>query len=71
MVYHSTRGQTPPHTFSQAVEAGLAPDGGLFLPERLPDIAPLLPQWAGLSYAELAAEFFTLFASEISREELG
>ena len=69
MVYHSTRGQTPPHTFSQAVEAGLAPDGGLFLPERLPDITPLLPQWAGLSYAELAAEFFTLFASEVSREE--
>jgi threonine synthase len=69
MLYHSTRGQTQPHTFTQAVEAGLAPDGGLFLPERLPDITALLPQWAGLGYAELAAEFFTLFAPEIPRDE--
>jgi len=69
MLYHSTRGRTEPQTFLQAVEAGLAPDGGLFLPERLPDISARLEEWAGLSYADLAAEFFTLFAPEISREE--
>jgi len=33
MKYVSTRGLTPAHSFSEAVEAGLAPDGGLFLPE--------------------------------------
>lgn len=69
MLYHSTRGRTGPQTFLQAVEAGLAPDGGLFLPERLPEVSARLGEWAGLSYAELAAEFFTLFAPEISREE--
>ncbi len=69
MHYLSTRGQTKPHTFSEAVEAGLAPDGGLFLPEKLPNIADKLPAWSKLTYPELAAEFFTLFAPEISNAE--
>ncbi|WP_395717000.1 threonine synthase [Prosthecobacter sp.] len=69
MHYISTRGQTRPHTFSEAVEAGLAPDGGLFLPEKLPGIADKLPAWSKLTYPQLAAEFFTLFAPEISNAE--
>jgi threonine synthase len=69
MHYLSTRGQTKPHTFSEAVEAGLAPDGGLFLPEKLPSIADKLPAWSKLTYPQLAAEFFTLFAPEISNAE--
>ena len=69
MFYISTRGQTRPHTFTEAVEAGLATDGGLFLPEKLPNIADKLPAWAKLTYPELAAEFFQLFAPEISAEE--
>jgi len=69
MLYISTRGQTKPHTFSEAVEVGLATDGGLFLPETLPSIADKLSAWASISYAELAAEFFQLFAPEISGDE--
>ncbi|OAI58160.1 threonine synthase [Verrucomicrobiaceae bacterium SCGC AG-212-N21] len=69
MNYVSTRGQTKPHTFSEAVEAGLAPDGGLFLPDSWPDISGQLAAWEKLSYPELAAEFFTHFAPEISRDE--
>jgi len=69
MLYISTRGQTRPHTFSEAVEAGLAPDGGLFLPETLPDLSGRLSGWAALSYAELAAEFFLVFAPEIPADE--
>ncbi len=69
MVYHSTRGKSEPHTFTQAVAAGLAPDGGLFMPTELPDLTAHLPAWEKLGYAELAAEFFTLFAPEISRDE--
>ena len=71
MKYVSTRGLTRPHSFSEAVEAGLAPDGGLFLPEELPSIEGKLGEWARLSYAELAAEFFAIFAPEISRAEWG
>ena len=69
MLYISTRGQTRPHTFSEAVEVGLAKDGGLFLPEKLPSIAGKLEGWAALSYPQLAAEFLTLFAPEIPNQE--
>ncbi len=51
MRYISTRGQTRPHTFSEAVEAGLAPDGGLFLPDSWPDIRDKLSAWEKLDYA--------------------
>lgn len=62
MNYLSTRGQTRPHTFSEAVEVGLAADGGLFLPESLPVISEKLAAWSSLGYAELAAEFLQIFA---------
>ncbi|WP_426661593.1 threonine synthase [Rhodanobacter aciditrophus] len=38
--YFSTRGRAPAATLSEAVAAGLAPDGGLYVPERLPTAAP-------------------------------
>ena len=34
--YPSTRGETPPRSFSEILIEGLAPDGGLYLPERYP-----------------------------------
>ncbi|MBI3885470.1 MAG: threonine synthase [Opitutae bacterium] len=70
MKYLSTRGQTPPHTFSQAVAVGLAPDGGLFLPETLPDISGHLAGWEKLGYADLCFEFMRLFATDIEPEVL-
>ncbi|MFN0129228.1 MAG: threonine synthase, partial [Verrucomicrobiales bacterium] len=65
MNYISTRGQTRPHTFSEAVAVGLAPDGGLFLPETLPDLSGRVREWAALGYAELAASFLALFGTEL------
>jgi threonine synthase len=70
MRYLSTRGQTEPVTFSQAVAIGLAPDGGLFLPERMPDITPRLPAWQNLSYAELGTEFLAMFATDVPEDLL-
>ncbi len=69
MFYISTRGQSRPHTFTEAVEAGLALDGGLFLPESLPSIAGRLPDWEKLSYPQLAAEFLHIFGPEIPLPE--
>lgn len=69
MFFISTRGQTRPHTFCEAVEAGLAPDGGLFLPENLPSLSGRLADWQALSYPELAAEFLSLFSPEIPLDE--
>lgn len=39
MKYVSTRGATPPASFSEAIAAGLAPDGGLYIPAALPAAA--------------------------------
>ncbi|MDX1626372.1 MAG: threonine synthase [Wenzhouxiangellaceae bacterium] len=38
MRYVSTRAEAPPVTVDRAIRAGLAPDGGLYVPERLPRI---------------------------------
>ncbi len=70
MRFISTRGQTPPHRFSEAVAVGLAPDGGLFLPEQLPDITPRLAGWSNLSYAQLCTEFLGIFATDIPEDVL-
>ncbi len=70
MRYISTRGQAEPLGFSAAVAAGLAPDGGLFVPETLPDIAGRLSAWRKLGYEDLAFEFLRLFADDIPSDEL-
>ena len=66
MKFLSTRGQTPALSFSDAVATGLAPDGGLYLPERLPDLSGKLGEWAKLSYPELCFEFLKVFATDIA-----
>ena len=70
MKFISTRGEAPTVSFLEAVAIGLAPDGGLYLPEALPDISPRLNAWRNLSYAELCAEFMGIFATDIPEEVL-
>ena len=56
MRYISTRGQAAPRDFESVLLAGLAEDGGLFIPETWPEFSP--SEWRalrGLPYAELAA----------------
>jgi threonine synthase len=59
--YISTRGQTPPMGFQDAGLEGLAPDGGLLIPDRIPDVRDRLAHWATLSYPDLAFEVLRLF----------
>jgi threonine synthase len=70
MRYVSTRGGTPPVGFSEALAAGLAPDGGLFVPEELPDFSGDLEAFKGLSYPELCTRFLARFATDIPAPEL-
>jgi len=71
MRYLSTRGQTEPLGFSDAVATGLAPDGGLFLPETLPAFsASDLQRFGRLGYAELCFEFLRHFATDIPVETM-
>ncbi len=72
MDYVSTRGQSPALDFRAATLAGLAPDGGLYLPARWPqmsadDIAALV----GLDYAETAARVLAPFVGDaLTADEL-
>jgi threonine synthase len=49
---------------------GLAPDGGLFLPNRLPDVRGRLDSWSALAYPELCFEFIRIFATDIPEQTL-
>jgi threonine synthase len=69
--YLSTRGDTTPRRFCDILLEGLAPDGGLYLPERYPTVdAATLARWRGLSYAELACEILSLFIDDIPADDL-
>ena len=55
MKYVSTRGQAPVLSFEEAMLTGLARDGGLYLPETIPQLAPAeIAALAGLSYEDAA-----------------
>ena len=72
MRYVSTRGQAPAIGFWDAVLAGLAPDGGLYIPETWPTFTAVeIAAFAGKPYAEVAAAVIGKFAgSEIAPAEL-
>ena len=65
MNYISTRGQAPKLNFADVLLAGLASDGGLYVPETLPTFSPEeIASWAGLSYAELAYKVIKPFVDD-------
>ncbi len=71
MKYLSTRGDTTPRGFCDILLEGLAPDGGLYLPERYPRIdAATLARWRSLPYAELAFEILSLYIDDIPAADL-
>lgn len=71
MKYISTRGLSPALSFSDILLGGLAPDGGLYLPEQYPRIdRATLAEWRQLSYAELAYRIFSLYIDDIPADDL-
>ena len=62
MRFISTRGQAPPTSFSDVLLAGLAPDGGLYLPEIWPQIpAAEIAAFAGARYQDVAFQILSRF----------
>ena len=59
MKFASTRGEAPPVGFSAALLQGLAPDGGLYVPQQWPDLSGLQPA----SLPELGARLIGAFAA--------
>ena len=63
MRYLSTRGGARPQRFSDILLEGLAPDGGLYVPEAYPQAD--LAAWRGKSYPELATAILQLFMDDV------
>jgi threonine synthase len=61
--YVSTRGGAQPQKFSDILLEGLAPDGGLYVPEHLPRAD--LAAWRNLSYPDLAVAVLSLFMDDV------
>lgn len=61
MKYVSTRGGAPAVDFLGAIRAGLAPDGGLYVPEVYPTIEPIKPSE---TYVETATRVLSAFAGD-------
>lgn len=71
MKYVSVRGQSPPVSFREAVLRGLAPDGSLYVPERIPPLPQsVLTDLKDSSLHSLACEVTAPFIEEISPEDL-
>ncbi|MEO9299139.1 threonine synthase [Devosia alba] len=65
MQFVSTRGRAPVLGFSDAVLAGLASDGGLYVPQSWPQIgADEIASFAGKSYAEVAYAIISRFTGD-------
>ena len=70
MNYLSTRGGDAGLSFQDTVLTGLARDGGLLLPETIPDVSGRLGELAKLDYQSLAFEIIRLFATDIPDGDL-
>jgi threonine synthase len=65
MRYVSTRGEAPPLGFTEAMLAGLARDGGLYVPEFWPRTEPgTIEAYAGRPYAEVAVDIIRRFVGD-------
>ena len=72
MRYISTRGQAPTLDFADVLLAGLATDGGLYVPETWPTVTRAeITSFAGRSYADVAIDLMARFTEPaISRKDL-
>lgn len=70
LLYQSTRSKGVRVTASQAVLKGLADDGGLFVPEKIPGLDISIEDIAGMSYKETAYEVMKLFLTDFTEAEL-
>ncbi len=71
MNYISTRGQAPKQSFLQILLGGLAPDGGLYLPERYPQFSGAeLEFMRGMDYRQLAFTLLSRLAEDIEPDDL-
>ena len=70
ILYSSTRNASEKVTASQAILKGLADDGGLFVPERIPTLDVSFKELADMTYQQTAYEVMKLLLTDFTEEEL-
>ncbi len=71
MIYSSTRRNNEPRTASYVIMNGIAPDGGLYIPERIPKLSEsMVLELSKMDYPERAATILSMYLSDYSYEEL-
>ncbi|MDO5590107.1 MAG: threonine synthase [Lachnospiraceae bacterium] len=70
LYYKSTRNPELKVTASEAILKGLAPDGGLFVPESIPKLEKTMDEMKDMSYQEVAYEVMKLFLADFTEDEL-
>ena len=70
LYYKSTRNSAMKVTASEAILKGLAPDGGLFVPEQIPVLDVTFDVLKDMSYQETAYEVMKQFLADFTEEEL-
>ncbi len=68
--YKSTRNSNVRATASEAILAGLAPDGGLYVPETIPELEVPLGELKKMNYQETAYAVMKQFLTDFTEEEL-
>jgi threonine synthase len=71
MRYVSTRGQAPAVSFTQAIMAGLAPDGGLYVPERYSSLADAAPVFRHGHHSGAALAVLQALKGDFSADDAG
>ena len=71
MFYTSTRNNNVKVTASKAITDGISPDGGLYIPESIPQLsADEIKALCGVDYKERAKKVLGLYLTDFSKEEL-
>lgn len=70
LIYSSTRNAKEKVTASQAILKGLADDGGLFVPDRIPSLDVTIDELADMNYQETAYAVMKQFLTDFTEEEL-
>ncbi len=70
VLYSSTRGGSDKITASKAILSGLAPDGGLFVPDHFPKLDKTIEELCDMDYKEIAYNVMKLFLTDYTEAEL-
>ncbi len=70
MLYYSSRNKNLTSTSSEAILRGIAPDGGLYLPESFDDIKVSLENITNMKSNEISAEILSKFFTDFSNDEI-